>query len=163
MECTSPACAVVLVTPTVDDAALKRIVHVAKHSHRKLYVVHVREFKILGGVLDRWCWCAWCRVCACRISRGPPSPTHTHSFPLQGKPHTLRSLTRARLMTARTVLTLRQSPARRPVNDSDFFFVDKLAIFTTLLVDTKYVVWASCFEAPLLHNACSYAGLCRLD
>ena len=54
----------------------------------------------------------------------------------QGYGHKLRSLVKARAATARAVLTLREQPESRPVDEADYHFVDKLATFTTLLVDT---------------------------
>ena len=58
---------------------------------------------------------------------------------LQDHPHKLHSLIKARVGHARTVLILREDPPEAPVDEADFFFVDKLAIFTSMLVHTKCV------------------------
>jgi len=50
----------------------------------------------------------------------------------------LRTLIMARTGHARAVLTLRPTPEKPPVDEADLFFVDKLAVFTTLLVENKY-------------------------
>lgn len=57
---------------------------------------------------------------------------------LKGVPHSLRTLIMARTGHARAVLTLRPTPEKPPVDEADLFFVDKLAVFTTLLVENNF-------------------------
>lgn len=56
----------------------------------------------------------------------------------QGSPHKLHSLIKARCENARAVLVLRENPKRRPVHPGDYFFVDTRAVFTSVLIETRY-------------------------
>jgi len=59
-------------------------------------------------------------------------------YVVRDHPHKLHSLIKARVGHARTVLILREDPPETPVDEADFFFVDKLAIFTSMLVHTNF-------------------------